>query len=200
MIFQKTHTYTCILLFFLLACKSTSSLGQKIDNKYYTVFSELKEDNSSLNELFKKLKDNFNLCKVTESQKYIYKKYPKVFLEELSQNFENKAFLKVKNLKILSILSLKEKQEYNDLCISIEEWDFEKTNDASLVFNSLKKYREKEIKFNTINWIWLIYENHLYRISSDNHSVISVEMMKIKKHLTALLKEKGNVEGLTFYE
>lgn len=200
MISPKTHIYACILFFLFLACKSTSLVGQKNNNKYYTVFSELEEDNSSLDELYQKLKDHFNLCGITDSQKKVYKKYPKIFLEELSKNFENKAFLKVKNLKILSVLSLKEKEKFNDLCISIEEWDFEKTKDATLVFNSLKEYREKEIKFNTINWIWLIYKNHLYRISSDNHSVNSVEMMKVKKYLTVLLKKKGSVDTLVFYE
>ncbi|WP_417786543.1 hypothetical protein [Tenacibaculum sp.] len=200
MISPKAHIYICILLLFLLACKSTSLVGQKNDNKYYTVFSELKEDSSSLDELYKKLKDDFNLCKVTESQEIVYKKYPKVFLEELAKNFENNAFLKVKNLKILSVLSLKEKQEYNDLCVSIEEWDFGKKNEAYLVFNSLKEYLEKEIKFNTINWIWLIYENHLYRISSDNYSITDVEMIRIKENLIALLKRKGDVEELIFHE
>ncbi|GFD71528.1 hypothetical protein KUL113_09480 [Tenacibaculum sp. KUL113] len=200
MIFQKSYSYIYILLFFLFACKSTSSLGQKKDNKYYTVFSELKEDNSYLNELFKELKDDFNLCEVTESQKKIYKKYPKVFLEELARSFENTSFLKVKSLKMLSVLSLKEKQEYNDLCISIEEWDFDKISDAYTVFNNLKKYREKEIKFNTINWIWVTYENRIYRVSSDNHSVTDEEMVRVKKSLTSLLKKKGNVEDFTFYE
>lgn len=199
MALKGTSIYYTLLLF-LLSCKPTMVSNQKSDNDvYYKIFLELKSEDSCLNELYKEyLSRGFKLCSITTSEKEVYSKYPKVFLKGLASDFDNPTFLQVKNLKKFSVLSLRENQEYNDLCISIEEFDFATTQEALSVFTSLKDYQSKEIHFATINWIWLLQENSLYRVSSDNHTVTSVEMQSIKNHLKTLLERKDKVRTLTF--
>ncbi len=73
--------------------------------------------------------------------------------------------------------------------IRVEEWFFKDEATAISCIKSLKSYREREIHFKFISWIWIQQKNKLFFIFTTDFMVDSEPMQTMKLHLLDVIKE-----------
>ncbi|MBU2945432.1 hypothetical protein [Zobellia uliginosa] len=112
----------------------------------------------------------------------------KRFAGTLAQDFENNDFTKATQLNVSFLTQNQENPKEN---IKVEEWFFKDENTANSCFQSLQNYREREIHFKFISWIWVQQDNKLFLIFSTDFVVDSKPMQTIKQHLIGMLKKQG---------
>ncbi|WP_400073777.1 hypothetical protein [Zobellia russellii] len=112
----------------------------------------------------------------------------KRFAGTLAQDFDNSDFTKATQLNVSFLTKNEENPNGN---IKVEEWFFKDENTASSCFQSLQNYREREIHFQFISWIWVQQNNKLFLIFSTDFVVDSKPMQTIKQNLIDLVKERG---------
>lgn len=130
-----------------------------------------------------------------EETKTIYQS--KGFLKTLASDFKNEDFLAVASINYaLVVPKTNTKSDY----ISIQQWQYTDTEKAKSAFESLKNYKEAEIHFKTINWIWVYQEDTIYLVFARNFMVTDVEMQSIKNAILKTITPLGDYETIQFYE
>lgn len=130
-----------------------------------------------------------------EETKTIYRS--KGFLKTLASDFKNEDFLAVASINYaLVVPKTNTKSDY----ISIQQWQYTDTEKAKSAFESLKNYKEAEIHFKTINWIWVYQEDTIYLVFARNFMVTDVEMQSIKNAILKTITPLGDYETIQFYE
>nr|MUH41287.1 hypothetical protein [Zobellia laminariae] len=112
----------------------------------------------------------------------------KRFAGTLAQDFDNSDFTKATRLNVSFLTKNEEHPKGN---IKVEEWFFKDENSAKSCFQSLQNYREREIHFKFISWIWVQQNNKLFLVFSTDFVVDSEPMQTIKQHLIGMLKKQG---------
>ncbi|WP_289039937.1 hypothetical protein [uncultured Zobellia sp.] len=112
----------------------------------------------------------------------------KRFAGTLAQDFDNSDFTKATQLNVSFLTKNEENPNGN---IKVEEWFFKDEDTANSCFQSLQNYREREIHFQFISWIWVQQNNKLFLIFSTDFVVDSKPMQTIKQNLIDLVKERG---------
>ncbi|WP_452231745.1 hypothetical protein [Lacinutrix sp. MEBiC02595] len=154
-----------------------------------------------------------NLSIITKKLQSQYITYPFKFvneLEEIRTNYDSKSFLKMlardfKNDDFLDISTryysfVVPNNNLESHYIAVEEWQYPTTQKAKSVFESLKTYRDREIKFKTINWIWVHQKEKIYLIFSTAFMVKESAMQNIKTEIIKTASAIGDYETLQFYE
>lgn len=130
-----------------------------------------------------------------EETKTIYRS--KGFLKTLASDFKNEDFLAVASINYaLVVPKTNTKSDY----ISIQQWQYTDTEKAKSAFESLKNYKEAEIHFKTINWIWVYQKDTIYLVFARNFMVTDVEMQSIKNAILKTITPLGDYETIQFYE
>ncbi|MDO6819489.1 hypothetical protein [Zobellia sp. 1_MG-2023] len=112
----------------------------------------------------------------------------KRFAGTLAQDFDNRDFTKATRLNVSFLTKNEENPNGN---IKVEEWFFKDEDTANSCFQSLQNYREREIHFKFISWIWVQQNNKLFLVFSTDFVVDSNPMQTIKHHLIGMLKKQG---------
>lgn len=206
------------LFFILIACKKDTKTNKplvKINAKeiinsqevpipvYNILFDSITNKTSSekISAIIKKIQPDFiaypfgkDSNKLNETKKGYRSKS---FLKMLSNSFKNDNFLDVKSNHFSFVVPSHDKEaDY----ISIQEWFFNDSKIAKSCFESLKTYKEREIYFKRINWIWVYQENKIYLVFARNLNVKDPEMQTIKKAIIETVSTFGDYETLQFYE
>jgi len=209
---------TLLLLFLLVGCKkniNTEKTPEETNNQqankvketvipvYTILFDTITPRTSSENILAitKNIQPDFvaypfgkDSNKLNETKKG-YKS--KSFLKMLSNSFKNDNFLDVKSNHFSFVVPSHDKEaDY----ISIQEWFFNDSKKAKSSFESLKTYKEREIYFKRINWIWVYQENKIYLVFSRDLNVKDPGMQTIKKAIIDNVSKIGDYETIQFYE
>ncbi|WP_276166074.1 hypothetical protein [Zobellia alginiliquefaciens] len=146
--------------------------------------------NESLSSLYKD-------AEAVEDEEYVTRRLnnykAKRFAGTLAQDFDNSDFTKATRLNV-SFLTKKEENPKGS--IKVEEWFFKEENTAKSCFQSLQNYREREIHFKFISWIWVQQNNKLFLIFSTDFVVDSEPMQTIKQHLIGMLKKQGEYNSI----
>jgi len=130
-----------------------------------------------------------------EETKTIYQS--KGFLKTLASDFKNKDFLEVASINYALVVP---KTNTESDYISIQQWQYTDIEKAKSAFESLKNYKETEIHFKTINWIWVYQEDNIYLVFARNFMVTDVEMQSIKNAILKTVTPLGDYETIQFYE
>ncbi|WP_452229062.1 hypothetical protein [Lacinutrix sp. MEBiC02404] len=169
--FMSYKVYIVLFLLPLIGCKNESRQVEEKNTTLDIVESTKKAiPVYSISFLAKEAKESTeNISSVTKNLLLKYKAYPfdkhpnefeefmdiyksKDFINTLARDFDNKNFLDIET-KYYSFITPKDNLVAN--YITIEQWQYPSVKKAKSVFESLKNYKEKEIYFKTINWIWV---------------------------------------------
>lgn len=168
---------------------------------YEVVFDSSKEISGHiLKDVLPTISKSFDAYPYTSSSNELKEKIEnleaKRFLISLAKDFDNKTFESVKAIDFVNVSPNDSKNE----SIQIEQWSFENKGIATSCFESLTSFKEREIHFMTVNWIWLQQEDKILLISSANYGVNSKEMQIIKKAIAEEIKKSGTFKSIAFYE
>ncbi|WP_299889200.1 hypothetical protein [uncultured Lacinutrix sp.] len=121
----------------------------------------------------------------------------KSFQKTLASGFNNKDFLDVASIHYSYVVPNNNKKSSH---ISIEEWQFKDAKKARSCFESLTKYKDAEIYFKTINWIWVYQEDKIFLVFATDYIVTDPEMQNIKQEVIKTISKSGDYKTIQFYE
>ena len=186
-----------------IATTNTEVQSIKLDSiKTYTVFYDSNEvtiDNSikEITSLLSSTYDNYQFTNSSnELEELTNEIQSKSFLNLLADDFKNEKFRLATAVNFSYLVTKGEVYQY----LKLEKIYFKDNNTAISCFESLKSYKNRDIHFNPINWIWTQQENCLYLISSLNHKVTSDQMQTVKQQLIKSITDNAKYETIQFYE
>lgn len=207
-----------LLVFLLVGCKKNINTEKSPEETNNQQVSKIKETiipvHTILFDTITPITSSANILAITKKIQPDFTAYPfgensnklnetkkgyksKSFLKMLSNSFKNDNFLDVKSNHFSFLVPSHDKEaDY----ISIQEWFFNDSKKAKSCFESLKTYKEREIYFKRINWIWVYQENKIYLVFARNLNVKDPEMQTIKNAIIETVSTFGNYETLQFYE
>ncbi|CAZ94358.1 hypothetical protein [Zobellia galactanivorans] len=149
---------------------------------------QLTKLNKGLDQSFKENKDVLDEQWLKES----LDSYERMgFKKVLARDFENNSFVKATQTHVSFLAP---EREGTTGTINLEEWHFEDEATAISCFESLTTYREREIYYKVINWIFVRKKNKLFLIFGFHFNVDSEPMRTVKQHLIDDLKGQGEYE------
>ncbi len=170
------------------AIKNDSIQPIKIFNIVYDSVQEY--DSGQLPLLLKNLDFSFKDYSLVKDQEYIDSRLhayqDRRFAKSLMSDFDNENFTKT---SYINVAFLTEKQSKINRNIRVEEWFFNEEATAISCLESLKSYREREIHFKFISWIWVRQKNKLFLIFTTDYMVDSKPMQTVKSHLLATINK-----------
>ncbi len=156
---------------------------------YDSIQNNDSEQLSSFNESLKNLYKDASLIKDAEYINRRLKDYQsKRFAKSLSNDFDNNNFTKTTQINVSFLIKEQQKIPGD---IRVEEWYFKDKAAAISCIKSLNSYREREIHFNFISWIWIRQKNKLFFVFTTDFMVDSEPMQTIKLHLLDIIKKEG---------
>ncbi|WP_452220834.1 hypothetical protein [Lacinutrix salivirga] len=221
---MKLKLYITILVFVIISCKNEAK-PKAPQTEGHTIESTITSENPTkttdsitvYNSNYlatKTVIESNNLALITQGLIKEFTDYPftndpnqlsdtkeiydeKLFLESLAEDFKNKDFLEVSSINYAFVLP---KENTNSSYISIEEWHFKTPQQAESAFESLKNFKETEIHFKTINWIWVHQKDKLFLIYSTDYKVSNPIMQTIKQQIIDVVAVSGAYKTIQFYE
>ena len=160
-------------------------IGVVFDSIHKNPSVQLKTINESLQEFYKE-------AEKIKNEEYLGRRINDIklqrFAKSLAKQFDNNDFTRATQINA-SFLTMKEQQTSGD--VRVEEWYFKDENEAKSCFKSLIEYKERELYFKFISWIWIQQNNRLFLIFTTEFNVDAKPMQTVKLHLIDVLKKQG---------
>lgn len=176
-----------------VSLKSTEKKSDSIRPiKIYNIVHDSNQNNNSeqLSLFIENLDNSYKDESLIKDEEYINRRLKsyqsKRFAKSLMNDFDNENFTKTTQINV-SFLT-KEQPEIQG-GIRVEEWFFKDEATAISCIKSLNSYREREIHFKFISWIWIQQKNKLFFVFTTDFMVDSEPMQTIKLHLLDVIKK-----------
>ncbi len=173
--------------------KSTEKKSDSIRPiKIYNIIHDNNQNNNSeqLSLFIENLGSSYKDESLIKDEEYINRRLKsyqsKRFAKTLMNDFDNENFTKTTQINVTFLTKEQSKIRGN---IRVEEWFFEDEEKAVSCIKSLNSYREREIHFKFISWIWVQQKNKLFFVFTTDFMVDSEPMQTIKLHLLGIIKK-----------